>query len=254
MTEEDRTKLLLEMLVTAMLITLQKQRDEEEGEPNMPGLIGGPPDKGEPAPHQKHEPFEHSGFGSVKTLNKLTDLMVRSLQAAVRYRVALENNMIFMEEGKEPDDMDFLESTPLGVAFSMKFKRPLPDNFMKKLELAADICRSYFHYRLFEKDPTVSGYIEQIEWKDSVETDPDLNDDERVEVMAFFDEAIPDIVQILHLHHDKIMDHSKRVFNKALAMMQEIMQNPKPLSFRLDALFGGAQIMKASDVIKILGI
>lgn len=247
MDNDEKAKFLIEVLTAAMLITLHKQGFEDGHEPSpASGIVGGPPDKDE------EDKRDDKGFGTVFALNKMTDLVMRSIQAAARYRMAVELDMLYWEEGEEHDDMSMIEVTPIGVTFSMKFKKNLSQDLLRKIELAADTMRPYAHYRLFEKNPTVSEFLEQVEWRDAIEADPDMNAEDKEEALAFFDSAMPEIVQVLHIHHDSIREHAGRIFDKSLAHLRDIVYGiTKRTDTRLDVLMG-IKPLDIGDIMKII--
>lgn len=250
MDNEEKAKFLLEVLTAAMLITLHKQGFDDDAEPGPGlGIVGGPPDKSD---EDKRPKGDEQGFGTVFALNKMTDLVMRSLQAAARYRMADELNMLFWEEGEEHDDMSMIQVNSIGVTFNMRFKKNLDGDKLKMIELAADTMRPYAHYRLFEKEPTVSEFLEQIEWRDAIEHDPDISQEEKGEALAFFDNAMPEVVSVLHLHHDSIREHAGRIFDKSLAHLRSILAGDvKRSNTRLDVLFG-IKPLNLGDILKFV--
>lgn len=245
MKDDERANMLLKLLTTAMIIHLfeQDKREEEDEDPStMPGIVGGPERPGDPEP----EPKERTeSFGDVFKLNKTTDLVMRTLQAAVRFRLAKEMGMLHDDDTGDA----VVEPTPFGITFNIKFKKDTTNEQMKYLEMGAELTQSYFHYRLFEKEPSIIQFIEGVDWKDG------LADDELVEARQFMEPALQTIVPILHVHFDSIKSHGSDIFNQCIAHLAGLFDShQKPDSGISIASLFGHKIIADIHVIKINSI
>jgi hypothetical protein len=253
MTDDKKAEMLLKLLTTAMIVHIYEREKIEDllsdamPPHEMPGVVGGPEKPGDPEPEHVHD--ENCGHDSdpspeIFSLNKMTDLVMRSLQAAMRYRVAKEIGALHQDQ----DDEGIVERTPFGVTFTLKFNKDITPEQSKAIEIAAEMTQAYFHYRLFESEPSVQQFIEGVDWEAGLSP-------KRVnKIRAEMERILQTIGPIMHEHYQDIKEHGNRIFNQSLAYLHELLDNHKKSAvLDLTSMLSGMGI-KISDNMSIIKI